>query len=159
MGLIPARAGNTGAPVVAGWFGWAHPRSRGEHTSPLIVISREPGSSPLARGTPSLFFPARPFFGLIPARAGNTCSSWRVSPPTWAHPRSRGEHSRVISGKLLNPGSSPLARGTPANKRLEVASHGLIPARAGNTADSPPSHPAPWAHPRSRGEHLPFGCF
>ena len=49
---------------------------------------------------------------LIPARAGNTglMPAARASPT--AHPRSRGEHSRIVTLHALATGSSPLARGT-----------------------------------------------
>ena len=57
------------------------------------------------------------------------------------------QHANVCAG------SSPLARGTPANKRLVIASYGLIPARAGNTRSRRRSLVCRWAHPRSRGEH------
>ena len=52
--------------------------------------------------------------GLIPARAGNT-------------------HRQPVGDLRLN-GSSPLARGTRAGERHNVAVEGLIPARAGNTS-------------------------
>ena len=50
-------------------------------------------------------------------------------------------------------GSSPLARGTPANPSLPAMPDRFIPARAGNTpGPSRPPRPGP-VHPRSRGEH------
>ena len=111
------------------------------------------GSSPLARGTqeqPQLLHRRT---GLIPARAGNTtCTASRI-PTRGAHPRSRGEHRARRSFALRSWGSSPLARGTPANKWLVVASHGLIPARAGNTLGINGANFVLGAHPRSRGEH------
>ena len=57
----------------------------------------------------------------------------KLSAGDGAHPRSRGEHQAGRLGNTLDLGSSPLARGTPADKRLEIAAYGLIPARAGNT--------------------------
>ena len=51
------------------------------------------------------------------------------------------------------PGSSPLARGTPRARRRKTGGTGLIPARAGNTIDLPPGEYTARAHPRSRGEH------
>ena len=50
-------------------------------------------------------------------------------------------------------GSSPLARGTPAQFHGATARYGLIPARAGNTLLLVSVQFACWAHPRSRGEH------
>ena len=71
-GLIPARAGNTQCPVHQLGRQRAHPRSRGEHLSPLSPLKRRPGSSPLARGTLRCLSAGNLDVGLIPARAGNT---------------------------------------------------------------------------------------
>ena len=91
------------------------------------------GSSPLARGTPGLWFRAKGWRGLIPARAGNTTGKgFGVSLPG-AHPRSRGEHLKEIRDALIDDGSSPLARGTLFQPGSAGVIRGLIPARAGNT--------------------------
>ena len=50
--------------------------------------------------------------GLIPARAGNTYPVLPNRNYTGAHPRSRGEHSKISSWWTVSTGSSPLARGT-----------------------------------------------
>ena len=93
QGIIPARAGSTGASPVSHWWSPDHPRSRGEH----IFIASNPtmmtGSSPLARGAPDSLIPGPVLFegssplargaragskltqqhrGIIPARAGST---------------------------------------------------------------------------------------
>ena len=52
------------------------------------------------------------------------------------------------------PGSSPLARGTPALDANRTSVRGLIPARAGNTRGLSVAAGADGAHPRSRGEHF-----
>ena len=51
VGLIPARAGNTGTCERKAARIWAHPRSRGEHVVSLAGGAVDAGSSPLARGT------------------------------------------------------------------------------------------------------------
>ena len=71
-GLIPARAGNTSAPIRTLRCARAHPRSRGEHSARWATSTSRRGSSPLARGTPSRSHPHFAQLGLIPARAGNT---------------------------------------------------------------------------------------
>ena len=113
------------------------------------------GSSPLARGTHSDNFSERQVTGLIPARAGNTVDFFEWPPRCWAHPRSRGEH--VVSHSPLSSfrGSSPLARGTRNGRSVHKRRDGLIPARAGNTLKTSSPVSLVWAHPRSRGEHLP----
>ena len=93
-------------------------------------------------------------FRLIPARAGNTAFTRFRKRVSTAHPRSRGEHSSLMSLNGQGRGSSPLARGTHAVIFDVEGNRRLIPARAGNT---PPSSLLPFplaAHPRSRGEHL-----
>ena len=132
---------------------WAHPRSRGEHDAQSHGDIIESGSSPLARGTHQLSTATARQSGLIPARAGNT---HRGSPgylSCWAHPRSRGEHLKIWSGPPVVRGSSPLARGTHVLVHEGRGRVGLIPARAGNMEEPPPTPPVKWAHPRSRGEH------
>ena len=54
----------------------------------------------------------------------------------------------------LSMGSSPLARGTPAQFHGATARFGLIPARAGNTKQGMQANVIMGAHPRSRGEHI-----
>ncbi len=71
-GLIPARAGNTGAFHDPNTATGAHPRSRGEHTRNIHRMITALGSSPLARGTRGRCVRGCVRAGLIPARAGNT---------------------------------------------------------------------------------------
>ena len=113
-----------------------------------------PGSSPLARGT-LIQTPQRKIrAGLIPARAGNTRPATVGRGRGRAHPRSRGEHLEKLVLDDPEWGSSPLARGTLRAAIDFLASNGLIPARAGNTAPLFMNAAATWAHPRSRGEHM-----
>ena len=90
-------------------------------------------SSPLARGTLPQGGAAGNVGGLIPARAGNTAAWTSPAQPTWAHPRSRGEHAGIITTPITEGGSSPLARGTLIFGQKITRPVGLIPARAGNT--------------------------
>ena len=92
-GLIPARAGNTRRNRRAWPNGSAHPRSRGEHPRAFSTQRPFSGSSPLARGTRDKFRDSTGTFGLIPARAGNTCQNFTGAGVARAHPRSRGEHT------------------------------------------------------------------
>ena len=94
------------------------------------------GSSPLARGTLWNGIKGIIDGGLIPARAGNTEIENVFSLDLGAHPRSRGEHHGATPENIDAVGSSPLARGTPANAVTGNGLTGLIPARAGNTSTS-----------------------
>ena len=151
--FIPARAGNTLSAKA--WRGpWTvHPRSRGEHQTGGGAAPLPGGSSPLARGTLRSTSDPRCPLRFIPARAGNTPrlpSSQSYSP---VHPRSRGEHPGHADSLRRENGSSPLARGTPCIHASTSASFRFIPARAGNTASTPPRPGPRPVHPRSRGEH------
>ena len=111
VGLIPAHAGSTQPRLAIPFTFPAHPRSRGEHHWPSswnLVIA---GSSPLTRGAQALAVLTEQGWGLIPAHAGSTwcrCAFWF---PSWAHPRSRGEHLKQSQTHWLTSGSSPLTRG------------------------------------------------
>ena len=111
------------------------------------------GSSPLARGTHAATATAVVPGRLIPARAGNTHQGRRWNNGAPAHPRSRGEHRARRSPPPPPTGSSPLARGTQLGHAAPLEAIRLIPARAGNTAQTEPNAGRPSAHPRSRGEH------
>ena len=98
FGLIPARAGSTGAnahsyrrrrahPRPCGEHGepecnatnakWAHPRPCGEHLNITDQLETSPGSSPPVRGALVEVLDGAGHFGLIPARAGSTYRRYR----------------------------------------------------------------------------------
>ena len=114
------------------------------------------GSSPLARGTRRYRNLLRQELRLIPARAGNTATVRSATNESAAHPRSRGEHNTNLPGSHPPSGSSPLARGTRSWSVHNGLGERLIPARAGNTIAVTSEGGEYTAHPRSRGEHLPF---
>ena len=159
VGLIPARAGNIGAVPSRCGGPRAHPRSRGEHSYTGLSVVGDGGSSPLARGTCAHAVGGGCRFGLIPARAGNIALCCAQGSDYRAHPRSRGEHPMPAPPGVRRSGSSPLARGT-CNTFLKLVDWtGLIPARAGNMSLPVPVPEIIWAHPRSRGEHIPLCRF
>ena len=151
--LIPARAGNTTTSATTSTAAAAHPRSRGEHVFLAAAIVNRRGSSPLARGTHDGGRGLSVTDRLIPARAGNTDGFHGGHKSVMAHPRSRGEHTRLSAGNTSSPGSSPLARGTPPPPPRRLRRPRLIPARAGNTCWGCVLALRYSAHPRSRGEH------
>ena len=110
-GLIPAHAGKTKDIEGHRCSGRAHPRSRGENSYIPGGDTGVKGSSPLTRGKPRVHLGAVQNRGLIPAHAGKTSSAPPPSPPTEAHPRSRGENSTSWSTPSGDMGSSPLTRG------------------------------------------------
>ena len=131
--LIPTHAGNIGTPQLRNGGRSAHPRSRGEHVGQKTKGRAAGGSSPPVRRAHQTRPAKGGFFGLIPARAGNTLGCRRGGRASRAHPRSRGEHWQAAEGGSVTMGSSPLARGTQGHAICALLLLGLIPARAGTT--------------------------
>ena len=93
LGIIPARAGFTGYLHHPRYTGRDHPRSRGVYSAPFIIVPRSWGSSPLARGLRRTRAALTCAWGIIPARAGFTCSTATHCRQSRDHPRSRGVYS------------------------------------------------------------------
>ena len=156
-GSSPLTRGAPRHPGARARFCVAHPRSRGEHKNYLLLAGLALGSSPLTRGALTGGVKLLQTVGLIPAHAGSTISDVVWATITWAHPRSRGEHSYFRSSPLAQKGSSPLTRGAPFRRCRRELSRGLIPAHAGSTWRESTSPGPARAHPRSRGEHVHHG--
>ena len=93
------------------------------------------GSSPLARGLPTLKLSLKCSHRIIPARAGFTFTA-RIKPDHIPdHPRSRGVYARAMAPLVPRPGSSPLARGLRLKANSATQDARIIPARAGFTSD------------------------
>ena len=153
QGLIPAHAGKTYPETRRCRATWAHPRSRGENHDHDDNMMTALGSSPLTRGKlggPRVEDLAH---GLIPAHAGKTVGVGGVHGVSWAHPRSRGENGRTITGYRRRYGSSPLTRGKRNVLEHRYGLLGLIPAHAGKTHAHARRARRRGAHPRSRGEN------
>ena len=132
-GLIPAHAGKTGRTRQWPFPSTAHPRSRGENAPDELEADFVRGSSPLTRGKQILRGSPPWRRGLIPAHAGKTSNSARPALKLRAHPRSRGENSRVVTGCAGVAGSSPLTRGKLDRALVAGGDRRLIPAHAGKT--------------------------
>ena len=149
--IIPARAGFT-----VRWFLFLrtrrdHPRSRGVYGIMSDNITRNQGSSPLARGLQRVGAVDRVAGRIIPARAGFTDASGLYQAGITDHPRSRGVYPRVSSRESRRGGSSPLARGLRGAFVMFGCCSRIIPARAGFTATAWTSPTQRRDHPRSRG--------
>jgi hypothetical protein len=112
------------------------------------------GSSPQARGTRSHLLHPRRQRRFIPAGAGNAVYALPRHVTTAVHPRRRGERPARRPRDGRDAGSSPQARGTPADRQL--AQHGLrfIPAGAGNAWSRRSGSGRGTVHPRRRGERI-----
>ena len=149
--IIPARAGFTEDRRRGPGAGQDHPRSRGVYDNRHSVLVTTAGSSPLARGLPAVAGPRRHRHRIIPARAGFTPGRDARKKCAPDHPRSRGVYSPPTYYVTHSMGSSPLARGLPAQARVESSVRGIIPARAGFTGGAALSPRPGRDHPRSRG--------
>ncbi len=132
--FIPARAGNT----------------RLSASTPQT----QRGSSPRERGTRRDHRVAEQTARFIPARAGNTYKPGygRRSKPV--HPRASGEHRDPACPTPRLVGSSPRERGTHQCQQMRLPRRRFIPARAGNTPETPPEcSPTCGSSPRERGTH------
>ena len=136
---------------------WDHPRSRGVYPDAVATTARALGSSPLARGLPSLVPLVVHELGIIPARAGFTLLVAGLRILFWDHPRSRGVYDNNKNIVLAKNGSSPLARGLLADFTMELREVRIIPARAGFTLSRLSTASRPSDHPRSRGVYQRFG--
>ena len=135
--IIPARAGFTPVFALFGGVYSDHPRSRGVYRGNGQEIPADQGSSPLARGLPSLFHSRSACCGIIPARAGFT--------------------ARLRPSRSRRSGSSPLARGLLVWCGCASLHAGIIPARAGFTRQVASATGHVPDHPRSRGVYVIVG--
>ena len=116
-------------------------------------MAEQNGSSPLTRGKLRDLRKDVQMAGLIPAHAGKTASSRRLTAATAAHPRSRGENSPQLILVMSPRGSSPLTRGKRPWRAHGHRRRRLIPAHAGKTETPSAVARLSKAHPRSRGEN------
>ena len=154
--IIPAYAGSTSRSSGRSSLAGDHPRIRGEHFRHAQSADRRLGSSPHTRGAHHEGAPEDMGGRIIPAYAGSTPPRNEQTRKSSDHPRIRGEHYDFDVWCWNSCGSSPHTRGAPAEGELLRAQAGIIPAYAGSTQRVQSSGPAPWDHPRIRGEHSRF---
>ena len=151
--IIPACAGSTLRGRKHEPDARDHPRVRGEHFGSRLSGLGAKGSSPRARGAPSLSSPLKCPAGIIPACAGSTNLIRSPELGFGDHPRVRGEHADGLVKAARAVGSSPRARGAHVLPQPDAQRGGIIPACAGSTPRSTPGPGRPRDHPRVRGEH------
>ena len=125
----------------------------GEHLDAGSEQKPCPGSSPHVRGAPCPFCEHMNGKGIIPACAGSTSDTTRLTPGAWDHPRMCGEHGVAHRFDGFGQGSSPHVRG--AHRTPPQANHrnGIIPACAGSTGGMRANVWIVRDHPRMCGEH------
>ena len=72
----------------------------------------------------------------------------------WDHPRACGEQQGVCPDGLIDLGSSPRVRGAGVDSSYNVATSGIIPARAGSSQTSTTRFCRNGDHPRACGEQV-----
>ena len=153
--IIPARAGFTRPQTDRKSPSRDHPRSRGVYEILHMRSSTMIGSSPLARGLPRRRPRIKARLRIIPARAGFTMTVFFTLIRIRDHPRSRGVYVYFHNLRFDGNGSSPLARGLPAEDLAGDTSGRIIPARAGFTRPTARRARGGSDHPRSRGVYEP----
>ncbi len=152
-GIIPADAGSTPGPDGSAARSRDHPRGCGEHGSPWLTNTAQPGSSPRMRGAPADRPVRPPIPGIIPADAGSTRSWPAPRVRSRDHPRGCGEHLFLTRNNSTDKGSSPRMRGARRGRQEQAGRVGIIPADAGSTP-TPRRRSRSWGdHPRGCGEH------
>ena len=150
--IIPADAGSTILVAPVDVVLEDHPRGCGEHGVPCCTFTCTLGSSPRMRGAlgPGLRVPVPP--GIIPADAGSTTPSGRLTGCSVDHPRGCGEHAMAGGSGLILLGSSPRMRGARSGYARRADARGIIPADAGSTVSSTTRWNARYqSSPRMRG--------
>ena len=158
LGLIPARAGKTGARGLIPRPGPAHPRACGENRIAVTTPYSPEGSSPRVRGKREGACSNLSRAGLIPACAGKTGASSTRGRLCPAHPRVCGENCVGVHFCSFVAGSSPRVRGKRGHPPGHRVGAGLIPARAGKTGRPRCCADRRRAHPRVCGENLVRVC-
>ena len=153
LGLIPARAGKTGARGLIPRPGPAHPRACGENRIAVTTPYSPEGSSPRVRGKREGACSNLSRAGLIPACAGKTGASSTRGRLCPAHPRVCGENCVGVHFCSFVAGSSPRVRGKRGHPPGHRVGAGLIPARAGKTGRPRCCADRRRAHPRVCGEN------
>ena len=132
-GITPARAGNRCPSSPRARKAWDHPRACGEQRYTIAQTRRKPGSPPRVRGTDNRTRGVIFFYGITPARAGNSPrrSGWWRRPGD--HPRACGEQKQLVPEWVQDKGSPPRVRGTVPLRFQPCFQFRITPARAGNS--------------------------
>ena len=151
-GIIPARAGSRVNIFRVHHNTRDHPRARGEQRPARAVKRWYKGSSPRARGAAAVIPWYFVVIGIIPARAGSSCSRLLGGKRSRDHPRARGEQRFLVYFAANRVGSSPRARGAAQSPQPYYPPRGIIPARAGSSGGGRACRTRWRDHPRARGE-------
>ena len=131
--IIPAHAGSSRLGRSKTPRPPDHPRACGEQQKPTWSPVPLPGSSPRMRGA-ALYDPVDCHeWGIIPAHAGSSISSWTMGRSSKDHPRACGEQPDLSAMCLIACGSSPRMRGAGSLVDVCECPGRIIPAHAGSS--------------------------
>ena len=151
--FIPADAGNTCQMCSSSRRVPVHPRGCGEYGRDALCFCSADGSSPRMRGIHLRREQAAAAWRFIPADAGNTSCTTKVTVAAPVHPRGCGEYLSHHLHAQLMLGSSPRMRGIRAYMWFVIAASRFIPADAGNTEQKQIRIRDVAVHPRGCGEY------
>ena len=129
-----------------------YPRWRGELFYRNAAQDTLRGLSPLARGTLLSYDKSGDVARFIPAGAGNSRKTAKITQLPPVYPRWRGELSSNNISRSAASGLSPLARGTLVRLRDSATRGRFIPAGAGNSFPAATLAAQSSVYPRWRGE-------
>ena len=137
-GSIPAWAGETAYPDLAGWLTGVYPRVGGGNRGNRGTCSISKGLSPRGRGKLYYTGAGPAFVRSIPAWAGETTPANGGNIPCRVYPRVGGGNPGRSPGNIRLSGLSPRGRGKPCPRPRPHTYNRSIPAWAGETLLSPP---------------------
>ena len=150
-GSIPASAGEPIPPPPLFGTIRVYPRERGGTDSGSILIARQKGLSPRARGNQVVLELEPVGIGSIPASAGEPISAPSMRRARGVYPRERGGTGMVKATDDYLEGLSPRARGNRSSSAMRRPSPGSIPASAGEPCSIACRSRASGVYPRERG--------
>ena len=125
---------------------------RGEDAAAAEPGPEISGSPPHARGRRLTHLRKLVDERITPACAGKTWSRRSPRSSDTDHPRMRGEDLGRASGRVVDAGSPPHARGRPVGIHIDCDGSGITPACAGKTGLTSTTRLRGRDHPRMRGE-------
>ena len=150
-GIIPARAGFTSPTTSSQVRRRDHPRACGVYARGRMAVAAGLGSSPRVRGLQVIASLTADKLGIIPARAGFTCTVPSPTGTSRDHPRACGVYAAAAASSSEADGSSPRVRGLLSQVGDRHLIIRIIPARAGFTGHDSPRWRSGPDHPRTRG--------
>ena len=155
---IPAHAGEPAPRNIERRMLWVYPRACGGTHARLHRPGCHRGLSPRMRGNLVRSFSVPPWFGSIPAHAGEppipTSSTWMAR----VYPRACGGTTAGNPASVRETGLSPRMRGNLRRIDVRFLAVGSIPAHAGEPPADSGTSLVEWVYPRACGGTAASAC-